>query len=156
MRLEFYRVYDLGVRSLSQGIGMCGGFFAYTASKFGVRGLTQSVGERANLPAAVHYATLTLQTPALDLAEHKITVNAYAPGVINTDLCAMPTKHDTHYMRIDSEHGPSSCQCLGGRYEARVEGFARSPAHYLRICIFRADFDNTGRRSAPEPAYRRP
>ncbi|KAI0736288.1 hypothetical protein C8Q72DRAFT_908771 [Fomitopsis betulina] len=47
-----------------QGIGMCGGFFAYTASKFGVRGLTQT----------------------LDLAEHKITVNAYAPGVINTDL----------------------------------------------------------------------
>jgi len=39
---------------------------AYCASKFAVRGLTQCV--------------------ALELAEHNITVNAYAPGIIDTPL----------------------------------------------------------------------
>ncbi|KAI1784048.1 short chain oxidoreductase [Ganoderma leucocontextum] len=43
---------------------------AYCASKFAVRGLTQSA--------------------ALELAEHKITVNAYAPGVITTALTQHP------------------------------------------------------------------
>ncbi|KAJ7182872.1 NAD-binding protein [Mycena crocata] len=39
---------------------------AYTASKFAVRGLTQAA--------------------ALEFGPHGITVNAYAPGVVNTDL----------------------------------------------------------------------
>ncbi|KAI0727477.1 NAD-binding protein [Fomitopsis betulina] len=43
---------------------------AYSATKFAVRGLTQSV--------------------ALELAPHKITVNAYAPGFIITDLAHHP------------------------------------------------------------------
>jgi len=43
---------------------------AYSASKFAVRGLTQSA--------------------ALELAEHKITVNAYAPGFIITALANHP------------------------------------------------------------------
>ncbi|KZT67277.1 NAD(P)-binding protein [Daedalea quercina L-15889] len=43
---------------------------AYTASKFGARGLTQSA--------------------AIELAKHKITVNAYAPGVIDTGMVALP------------------------------------------------------------------
>ncbi|KAM5542608.1 hypothetical protein V8D89_003569 [Ganoderma adspersum] len=42
----------------------------YCASKFAVRGLTQSA--------------------ALELAEHKITVNSYAPGVITTALTQHP------------------------------------------------------------------
>ncbi|KAG2138478.1 NAD(P)-binding protein [Suillus clintonianus] len=41
-------------------------FSAYSASKFAVRGLTQSV--------------------AIELGRHGITVNAYAPGVIMTDM----------------------------------------------------------------------
>ncbi|EPS96869.1 NAD-binding protein [Fomitopsis schrenkii] len=43
---------------------------AYSATKFAVRGLTQTV--------------------ALELASHKITVNAYAPGFILTDLAYHP------------------------------------------------------------------
>ncbi|KAJ3725777.1 hypothetical protein C8R42DRAFT_417102 [Lentinula raphanica] len=43
-----------------------GSFSAYSASKFAVRGLTQSV--------------------ALELAQYDITVNAYAPGLINSPM----------------------------------------------------------------------
>ncbi|KZT70395.1 NAD(P)-binding protein [Daedalea quercina L-15889] len=48
---------------------------AYSATKFAVRGLTQTVGEHDR---------------ALELAPHKITVNAYAPGFIMTDLAYHP------------------------------------------------------------------
>ncbi|KAJ7665784.1 hypothetical protein B0H17DRAFT_1090189 [Mycena rosella] len=41
--------------------------FAYTASKFAIRGLTQAA--------------------ALEFGLHGITVNAYAPGAIDTDMC---------------------------------------------------------------------
>ncbi|KAH9913103.1 uncharacterized protein B0H18DRAFT_1088201 [Fomitopsis serialis] len=47
---------------------------AYSATKFAVRGLTQTV--------------------ALELAPHKITVNAYAPGFIITDLGASVHMND--------------------------------------------------------------
>ncbi|KJA19591.1 hypothetical protein HYPSUDRAFT_44149 [Hypholoma sublateritium FD-334 SS-4] len=44
----------------------CAGFSAYGASKFAVRGLTQAIAQ--------------------ELACHGITVNAYAPGLIETDM----------------------------------------------------------------------
>ncbi|KAJ3775385.1 NAD(P)-binding protein [Lentinula raphanica] len=53
----------IGASSVSKAAGY---FSAYSASKFAVRGLTQSV--------------------ALELAAHKITANAYAPGFIKTAL----------------------------------------------------------------------
>ncbi|KAE9401212.1 NAD(P)-binding protein [Gymnopus androsaceus JB14] len=46
---------------------------AYSASKFAVRGLTQSA--------------------ALELGEHGITVNAYAPGFIRTAMSRFPVCH---------------------------------------------------------------
>ncbi|VDB91612.1 unnamed protein product [Peniophora sp. CBMAI 1063] len=52
----------------SSGAGKIGGkhWFAYSASKFAVRGMTQAA--------------------ALELAQYNITVNAYAPGVIETKM----------------------------------------------------------------------
>ncbi|KAJ3974664.1 hypothetical protein EV361DRAFT_616331 [Lentinula raphanica] len=55
----------IGASSVA-GMRSAGYFSAYSASKFAVRGLTQSV--------------------ALELAAHKITANAYAPGFIKTAL----------------------------------------------------------------------
>ncbi|KAJ7234748.1 acetoin reductase family protein [Mycena haematopus] len=49
--------------------------FAYTASKFAVRGITQSA--------------------ALEFGAHGITVNAYAPGAIDTDLLPYIMPADT-------------------------------------------------------------
>ncbi|KAJ3995653.1 hypothetical protein F5050DRAFT_266476 [Lentinula boryana] len=46
---------------------------AYSASKFAVRGLTQSL--------------------ALELSQHGITVNAYAPGLINSPMSAIFQEH---------------------------------------------------------------
>ncbi|KAL0574633.1 hypothetical protein V5O48_007329 [Marasmius crinis-equi] len=47
----------------------------YSASKFAVRGLTQAAGE-----------SKSFQSAARELGRHKITVNAYAPGCIETDM----------------------------------------------------------------------
>ncbi|EIM86458.1 NAD-P-binding protein [Stereum hirsutum FP-91666 SS1] len=55
----------IGASSLAGKQGMPMGS-TYTASKFAVRGLTQAV--------------------ALDLGKHGITVNAYAPGCVDTDM----------------------------------------------------------------------
>ncbi|KAE9401207.1 NAD(P)-binding protein [Gymnopus androsaceus JB14] len=80
--LGAFLCYKYGARELIAGgrggriIGACsyagkqGASFisAYAASKFAVRGLTQSA--------------------ALELGEHGITVNAYAPGMISTQMVA--------------------------------------------------------------------
>ncbi|KAJ3477940.1 hypothetical protein NLI96_g10115 [Meripilus lineatus] len=50
------------------------GFTAYSASKFAVRGMTQAA--------------------AKELAPHAITVNAYAPGVIKTDMINHPQDNE--------------------------------------------------------------
>ncbi|EED79065.1 predicted protein [Postia placenta Mad-698-R] len=55
---------------------------AYCATKFGIRGITQSLGEKK-------------QWTALELAEHNITVNAYCPGVITSAMTTLAT--DTSY-----------------------------------------------------------
>ena len=78
---------------LSRIVGMNGGASAYAASKFGVRGLTQCAGERVSVSSSANIARRTHTRPALELAKHKITVNAYAPGVINTSMCTVP--HET-------------------------------------------------------------
>ncbi|KAG1720125.1 NAD(P)-binding protein [Suillus occidentalis] len=57
----------IGASSIAGKIGFPSAA-AYCASKFAVRGLTQ--------------------TAALELGKYNITVNAYAPGVIQTQLCA--------------------------------------------------------------------
>ena len=57
---------------------------AYSATKFAVRGLTQTVGEQREKTLATIQSPITCA--ALELAPHKITVNAYAPGFIITDL----------------------------------------------------------------------
>ncbi|KAF9813557.1 hypothetical protein IEO21_05489 [Rhodonia placenta] len=51
---------------------------AYCATKFGVRGITQSLG-------------LKKYWTALELAEHNITVNAYCPGVIVSPMTTLET-----------------------------------------------------------------
>lgn len=57
---------------------------AYVASKFAVRGLTQSLGA-CPCPYAIR-GRLSFSSLAIELAPHKITVNTYAPGVILTPM----------------------------------------------------------------------
>ncbi|KAI0049330.1 acetoin reductase family protein [Auriscalpium vulgare] len=52
--------------SSAVGVRGSGWSFAYSTSKFAVRGMTQAVAE--------------------DMGKHNITVNAYAPGAIDTDM----------------------------------------------------------------------
>ena len=57
---------------------------AYGASKFAVRGLTQSAG-RSHI--SFSFSSLRFLTkPAMELGRYNITVNCYAPGVIETPL----------------------------------------------------------------------
>ncbi|OCH91287.1 NAD(P)-binding protein [Obba rivulosa] len=62
---------------------------AYCSSKFAVRGLTQSL--------------------ACELAQHNITVNAYAPGVILTAMTNNPRDLD----KGEGKHGDSTKSLLG-------------------------------------------
>ena len=58
-------------------------FSAYSASKFAIKGLTQSLGESSTF---IH-GVLTTCNSALEVGKHGITVNSYAPGSIDTPLC---------------------------------------------------------------------
>lgn len=58
-------------------------FSAYSASKFAIKGLTQSLGK----PSILIHDVLTTCYPALEVGKHGITVNSYAPGSIDTPLC---------------------------------------------------------------------
>lgn len=60
------------------------GMFAYCASKFAVRGMTQAA--------------------AAELAKHKITVNAYAPGLIDTPLLRGVAGHPSNPVKSDISH----------------------------------------------------
>ncbi|VDC00948.1 unnamed protein product [Peniophora sp. CBMAI 1063] len=62
----------LGAASIASKIGTPG-MLSYTASKFAVRGITQSA--------------------AVELARHKITVNCYAPNAVDTPMLADLAEH---------------------------------------------------------------
>ncbi|KAJ6531218.1 hypothetical protein B0H19DRAFT_1273429 [Mycena capillaripes] len=70
-----------------------GGRIIGASSLCGLRGYA-GVGGYCISKAAVRSLT---QTTALELREHGITVNAYAPGAIDTEMIASPA---------DKEHGP--------------------------------------------------
>ncbi|KAJ7705614.1 hypothetical protein B0H17DRAFT_672140 [Mycena rosella] len=68
--------------------------FAYTASKFAIRGLTQAA--------------------ALEFGPHGITVNAYAPGAIDTDMLAeVATEDNPHQAIIESFKKQSPLGLIG-------------------------------------------
>ena len=58
---------------------------AYVASKFAVRGLTQVAGE--DFSKRKLHCKVDLSFLAIELGKHGITVNAYAPGFIKTEMC---------------------------------------------------------------------
>lgn len=72
--------------------------FAYSATKFAVRGMTQSAGMCFNCGfLCFHRGTSALMDPkrvpvglALALGKHGITVNAYAPGGVETRIRQSP------------------------------------------------------------------
>jgi NAD(P)-dependent dehydrogenase (short-subunit alcohol dehydrogenase family) len=73
----------VGASSLAGQIGHAG-YDAYCTSKFAVRGLTQSVG--ACIVSCFQSFDDRHVNPAADLAKHGITVNAYAPGIVETPM----------------------------------------------------------------------
>ena len=81
----------IGASSLSGKTGFAGDF-AYCASKFAVRGMTQAAGKLRAQHRAFLHLSINL---ALELAKHKITVNSYAPGPQETPLRAW--KYDPKY-----------------------------------------------------------
>jgi NAD(P)-dependent dehydrogenase (short-subunit alcohol dehydrogenase family) len=68
---------------LTECVGMAG-FSPYVMSKFAVRGLTQSAGARRSPATSYAIVTDTRYSIALEFGKHGITVNAYAPGSIQT------------------------------------------------------------------------
>lgn len=59
----------------------------YSASKFAVRGLTQSAGNDSfGIHVGITWLILLLENLAAELGRFGITVNAYAPGAIMTPM----------------------------------------------------------------------
>lgn len=58
---------------------------AYCASKFAVRGLTQSAGGVSILNGLI-YVDLSWSETACEFGKYGITVNAYSPGIIATPM----------------------------------------------------------------------
>ena len=71
---------------------------AYSASKFAVRGLTQSAGnDSSSIHVGIAWLILLFKNLAAELGRFGITVNAYAPGAIMTpmrkDLACKKSQH---------------------------------------------------------------
>jgi NAD(P)-dependent dehydrogenase (short-subunit alcohol dehydrogenase family) len=64
-------------------------FSAYTASKFAIRGLTQTAGELKPYGRGIMWLK---HIPAQEWGKHGIRVNAYAPGAIRTEMCKLPLR----------------------------------------------------------------
>ena len=92
LNLRLTPLLCIGASSLSGKTGFAGDF-AYCASKFAVRGMTQAAGKLHNQNHAFAHLSVIL---ALELAKHKITVNSYAPGPQETPLrvCKYGPKYD--------------------------------------------------------------
>jgi NAD(P)-dependent dehydrogenase (short-subunit alcohol dehydrogenase family) len=71
----------------------------YCISKAAVRSLTQTTGTSTS---HLGVAILREPTTALELREHNITVNAYAPGVIDTPMSMFIL--DPRFESIDEGH----------------------------------------------------
>ncbi|ESK93374.1 acetoin reductase [Moniliophthora roreri MCA 2997] len=85
----------------------------YSASKFAVRGLTQSVAQ--------------------ELGPHKITVNAYAPGCIETDML---DQVDAGYMRFSGGGEKSEIRAMWAR--DTCVGYNGTPAEIASLVSYLA------------------
>ncbi|KAF8205617.1 hypothetical protein K438DRAFT_1818123 [Mycena galopus ATCC 62051] len=116
--------YKYGARQMvKQGTG---GRIMGASSICGQRGYA-GVGGYCISKAAVRSLT---QTAALELREHGITVNAYAPGVIETNMVAV---------EIDKEHGPG----FGGKALLKTPDVRTGqPADVANVASFLASPDS--------------
>ncbi|KAJ8497200.1 hypothetical protein ONZ45_g12160 [Pleurotus djamor] len=87
------------------------GMSAYSASKFAVRGLTQAA--------------------AKDLARHGITVNAYAPGYVDTAMTRNLFKDDPEALLRDITKIPVARLAEGDDIAALVSFLASKDAEYI-------------------------
>ena len=89
----------------------------YSATKFGVRALTQAA--------------------AKELAQHKITVNAYCPGIVDTDMWDLIDEKLGGYLGTDKGEAmkpatPSSSRWVGYRRPTTSPGSSRTSQDRIR------------------------